>query len=287
MTFAAPICFWHPPALPKNLPTSWQLDATVTNILDIHCPLQSRCKLVSNRRENRWLSTDAVAAKRRRRRLERKWRSSHDHDDYVAYRRECRVANKAIVQSRHDFYSRRIRDAGSDPRKRWSVIRDALHQAERQETNSIVNSRARCKRFADYFTSKIENIKSVILQQSNGRASEATVSDGVFTGEQFTTLTPPSIDEVAKLISSMPAKSSPMDAFPTSIMKSCTDVFSPLIARLAALSFSDGVFPRRYKTASVTPLLKKKGLDGDNVAITIGRSPICIQFRRLLRDCFC
>jgi len=96
--------------------------------------------------------------------------------------------------------------------------------------------------------------------------SDATVSDAVFTGVQLTTLTPPSIDEVAKLISSMPAKSSPMDAFPTSVMKSCIEVFSPLIARLAALSFSDGVFPKRYKTASVTPLLKKKGLDGDNVA---------------------
>src|SRR5208282_4613989 len=120
-----------------------QLDSTITRILDVHCPLQSRCKLVPNRRENRWLSTDAVAAKRSRRRLERKWRSSHSQDDYVAYRRECRVANKAIVQSRHEFYSRRIRDAGSDPRKRWSVIRDALHQAERQETNTIVNSRAR------------------------------------------------------------------------------------------------------------------------------------------------
>ena len=118
-----------------------------------------------------------------------------------------------------DFYSLQIRDASSDPRKRWSVIRDALHQAERQDTNSIVNSRIRCKSFADHFTSKIENIKSVILQQSNGRASEATVSDGVFTCEQFTTLTPPSIDEVAKLISSMPVKSSPMDAFLTSIMK--------------------------------------------------------------------
>lgn len=48
-------------------------------------------------------------------------------------------------------------------------------------------------------------------------------------------------------------------------MKSCTDVFSPLIARLVALSFSDGVFPKCYKTASVM-LLKKKGLDGDNLA---------------------
>ena len=92
------------------------------------------------------------------------------------------------------------------------------------------------------------------------------VHDAAFVGTQLTSLTPPSADEVAKLINSMPAKSSPMDAFPTSIMKSCADIFSPLIARLAALSFKEGVFPERYKTASVTSLLKKKGLDPDNTA---------------------
>jgi len=135
-----------------------------------------------------------------------------------------------------------------------------------EETNSTFFSRERCQRYADHFASKIAIIKSAILQQLNGCASDATVSDAVFTGVQLTTLTPPSIDEVAKLISSMPAKSSPMDAFPTSVMKSCVEVFSPLIARLAALSFNDGVFPRRYKTALVSPFLKKKGLAGDNVA---------------------
>ena len=35
---------------------------------------------------------------------------------------------------------------------------------------------------------------------------------------------------------------------------------SPLIARLANLSFKDGVFPSRYKAARVTPLLKKPNL---------------------------
>jgi len=35
---------------------------------------------------------------------------------------------------------------------------------------------------------------------------------------------------------------------------------------LAGLCFEEGVFPVRYKTACVTPLLKKKGLDSDNVA---------------------
>jgi len=43
----------------------------------------------------------------------------------------------------------------------------------------------------------------------------------------------------------------------------CSDVFAPLIAHLAKLSFSEDKFPSRYKRASVTPLLKKKELDPD------------------------
>jgi hypothetical protein len=39
-----------------------------------------------------------------------------------------------------------------------------------------------------------------------------------------------------------------------------------LIARLAALCFDEGTFPTRYETASVTPLLKKKGSESNNVA---------------------
>jgi len=55
----------------------------------------------------------------------------------------------------------------------------------------------------------------------------------------------------------MPAKSSPMDTVPTSVIKTCAETFSVLIARLAALSFNEGKFPTKFKQAVVTPLLKK------------------------------
>jgi hypothetical protein len=76
-----------------------------------------------------------------------------------------------------------------------------------------------------------------------------------FSGKSVDVLQPASVDEVRKLICSMPAKSSPMDRIPTSIIKSCVDVFAPLITRLASLSFGDGAFPAGYKIAPVTPLL--------------------------------
>jgi len=60
----------------------------------------------------------------------------------------------------------------------------------------------------------------------------------------------------------MPAKSSPFDEIPTSVIKMCANVFASLKARLVMLSFSEGEFPVEYKHALVTPLLKN-GLDTD------------------------
>ena len=79
-------------------------------------------------------------------------------------------------------------------------------------------------------------------------------------------LTDLSMDEVSKLIRTMPAKSSarPIDCIPTSVLKSSVDLFAQLIARLVTLSFSEGKFPERFKIASVKLLLKKSELDFTN-----------------------
>ena len=71
---------------------------------------------------------------------------------------------------------------------------------------------------------------------------------------------------MAKLLNTLSAKSSPMDFVPTSVLKRCSGVFAPLIARLANLSFDQGKFPSQFKQAQVTPLLKKPGMDVDDPA---------------------
>ena len=68
--------------------------------------------------------------------------------------------------------------------------------------------------------------------------------DRPFVGLPFDDIQPPSIDEVRKLITSMPGKSSPVDHIPTFVIKSCVDVFAALIAKLA---FSEGKFSMRTR----------------------------------------
>ena len=58
----------------------------------------------------------------------------------------------------------------------------------------------------------------------------------------------------------MSGKSSPLDFISTSLLKSCSDTFSILIAHLANLSFTQGIFPSKFKLAQISPLLKKPGL---------------------------
>ncbi len=105
-----------------------------------------------------------------------------------------------------------------------------------------------------------------ISKSVNASFIDPLLFDSPHSGHEFDTLKPCSVDEVLKLIRTMPAKSSAVDTIPTSLLKSCADIFAPIISRLVNLSFKEGVFPTSFKTASVTPLLKKKGLDCDNCA---------------------
>jgi len=204
----------------------------------------------------------ALAAKRQRRRLERRWKATGSERDRVAYRKACRAANATILQARRQFYMNRIVAADADPRHRWTILRDLLHSTSPSEILSVQDCKQRCRMFADFFTQKVRAVKSKIAS-SLDQPADPLYADKSHHGDDMHDVTPPTIEEVKKLITSMPLKSSNMDVIPTRLLKSCVDVFAPLIARLASLSFRDGCFPARFKVASVTPLLKKAGLDSD------------------------
>ena len=67
------------------------------------------------------------------------------------------------------------------------------------------------------------------------------------------------------IIKSLPLKTSPLDILPTFLLKRFSTILSPIIAKLANLSFSQGVFPN-FKTAQVTPLLRKLNLEKSNLS---------------------
>ena len=78
-------------------------------------------------------------------------------------------------------------------------------------------------------------------------------------------LKPVDLDEVTSLISSLPNKHCRTDPLPTWLLKECTAELAPFICRLFNASLCSGHVPQSFKSAYITPLLKKVGLDKTDV----------------------
>ena len=71
--------------------------------------------------------------------------------------------------------------------------------------------------------------------------------------------------EVRRLVLSAPCKSSDLDPLPTSLVKDCIDILVTPIVSIVNLSLSEGCFPSHFKSAIVSPLLKKPTLSRDDM----------------------
>ena len=79
--------------------------------------------------------------------------------------------------------------------------------------------------------------------------------------ETFHTYLPVTVEENAKLIKQCPTKSCSQDPLPTWLLKKQLDIFVPIITDIVNQSLSPGTFPMSFRTADITPLLKKSTLD--------------------------
>jgi len=240
-----------------------QLTRVVTSQLDAIAPIRHSSprppKPIS-----KWLSTEAVAAKRERRRLEHRWLSTRDERDRLKYRRACRSANKLITMSRRDYFKKRLLDCDTQSHsKRRRIVNELLHSRSTDKTRTDDENKQLCSTFADFFISKIVQLKSQISAKLASFSHIPPFPDPPTpnTGLPLNYLPPVTHAEVYKILTSVPPKSSSADLIPPSLIKSCPGVFSEIISVLANLSFSEGCFPTLFKKAVVTLLLKKPCLD--------------------------
>ena len=68
-------------------------------------------------------------------------------------------------------------------------------------------------------------------------------------------------DDVISAERRLPDKTSAADPLPTSILKLVIDVIAPFIAELFNRSLAPDQFPRVFKDAFITPVIKKPGLN--------------------------
>ena len=108
------------------------------------------------------------------------------------------------------------------------------------------------------FSQKIQNIR-----QDTHPSEPATFS--AYDGPKLCLFQPVTEEEIRKLIVESPTKTCMLDPILTSLTKECLSDLLPLITRIVNSSLCSGVVPPQFKQAVVTPLLKKPGLDPNDL----------------------
>jgi len=208
------------------------------------------------------LSDEALTAKRTCRQFKRRFRRSGSSTDRKQFNEARSVARDLIYQSRADVLKAKVIESAGDS-KMWNTARQLLHSTPAR-TLSNKDCATMPATFCQLFTDNVARIQqeiSEIIQTMNQSMFHTSRS---YTGSPLVACPDVSSADVLYVLSSWPNKSSPRDILPTSLLKSCADVFAPLITHLTNRSFSEGTFPTLFKTAQVLPLLKKPDLERAN-----------------------
>ena len=116
-------------------------------------------------------------------------------------------------------------------------------------------------KFSTYFREKIENI----LKENKHQSPITSHLEEQSKVPSLTNLTPVSQEDVKKNIMEGNNKSCVLDPIPTTLFKSSLDCLLPVITEVINRSIASSTFPSKFKTASVTPLLKKPDLEADEL----------------------
>ncbi len=232
-------------------------NSELQGIMDEHAPMKTR--VITLRPDTEWFTPVVRCAKQERRRAERLWRSSGltVHREMFMERRE--KVNTLLKQAKASYYRSKITDCGSNTKELFKVVNTLLGKERvaslpKRPVSQLVED------FGDFFIKKVKDIKASI--QSLDNATVPPISP--ITPQHHTTAFQPATEqEVRRIILSSQSKQCSLDPLPTKLLKACIDPLLPIITQIINASLTSGEFPQVYKSALVTPLLKKTTLDPD------------------------
>ena len=115
-------------------------------------------------------------------------------------------------------------------------------------------------RFCMFFSQKIQNIR----QDLDAYPSEPSAFS-LYDGPKLCLFEPVTEGEFRKVIIESPTKTCMLDPIPPSLTKECLSDLLPLITRIVNSSLCPVTVLRQLEQATVTPLLKKPGLDPNDL----------------------
>ena len=177
--------------------------------------------------------------------------------------------NRICMQAKSQFLKAKIQDNHNNPQKLWRVLGDVLHRLPAKILPAIKPPQLSADSFVEFFTEKIEKIRSTFSASANLQHITPDSPPPMFS--TFSTVTE---DQVTKVSTSSPSKSCSLDPWPTFLVLDYLDILITPITSIINASLEQGKSPNFFKQAHVTPILKrgwfKSYLSGRTHSVKVG-----------------
>ncbi|XP_075304653.1 uncharacterized protein LOC142366593 [Odontesthes bonariensis] len=240
------------------------LFSTRSSSLDKLCPLTSRP--ARSAPPAPWLSDSVRTERRSVRAAERKWRKSKLPEDLLAFQSLLSTFSSSLSAAKTAFFCNKIQTSASNPKKLFQTFSSLLQPPSPLPSSSLLPDD-----FADFFDKKVNDIRSsfphlpAVHTTHTCRPPTPPSVPPSPSPPSLSHFSPLSANEVLHLVTSSHPTTCSLDPVPSPLLHSAAPDLLPYLTHLINTSLTSGSFPSAFRTARVTPLLKKPALDPSEI----------------------
>uniref|UniRef100_A0A8C9U3F4 Reverse transcriptase domain-containing protein n=1 Tax=Scleropages formosus TaxID=113540 RepID=A0A8C9U3F4_SCLFO len=221
--------------------------SALSSTLDSLCPPSSRpARPIAAPRLSDTLHTN----RSKLRAAERRWRKFKTPSDLDAYQSLLAAFQSTVSSAKTSFFHNKIQSASKKPNRLFATFSSLLCPPPPPPPSSLT-----AEDFALIFRDKVKAITDKFSPSTcplhAGPPCETILSN----------FKPLSESEVADLLILRRATTCLLDPIPSSLLQNISPRLSSFISSISNSSLSTGCFPAAFKTALISPLLKKSSLD--------------------------
>ena len=228
-------------------------------VLDKHAPPSLR-KVITHS-SSPWfgpIGDELFIAKREKRQAERKWRNTKLTIFKDLYGQAKHKVSKLVHTAKCKFYTERIALALS--KELHQIVNTLSNRHPPMILPTIYPSADLSSILIKHLTNKVEKIRANIASEH----VTSTLVTGT-TAATFSSFEKVSQLKVKECILNAAPKSCELNPIPSKILIECLDFILPSPTDLFNSSLASGIFPQCFKSALVTPILKKRCLDHNDL----------------------
>ena len=194
-----------------------------------------------------------------RRQAERKWRNTKLNIFKDLYRQARHKVSRLVHTAKCKFYTERIALASSS-KELHQIVNTFSNRHPPKILPTIYPSADIPSIFIKHFTNKVEKHRANIdSEHLTSTLVTGTTAASYSSFEKVSQLT------VKECILISAPKSCELDPIPSNLLIECLDFILPSLTDLLSSSLASGIFPQGFKSALVTPILKKRFLDHNDL----------------------